>query len=140
MTKKIKRRAVSPNQREANRKFWKAVVDRYENRPAGTTLQAFCRREQLRSSTLLQWRRKFREATLDPDQSISSVPASPRIGTESSRPGLTDWVPIHLITSRPEGEGSLPRLEILTPDGFTVRLPDSSLLGEAMIALRKVSC
>jgi transposase-like protein len=49
----------------SKREFWRAIVDRYDNRAAGVTLEAFCRREDVNASTMFQWRRRFQAEAED---------------------------------------------------------------------------
>ncbi len=98
----------------SKREFWRAIVDRYDNRSAGMTLEEFCRSEGVNASTMFQWRRRFQAETKK----------------------VEPFVRVHLAEPEPIDDG----VEILTPDGFTIRLPNQSQLAGAMRILRDASC
>ena len=97
----------------SKREFWRAIVDRYDNRAAGVTLEAFCRREGVNASTMFQWRRRFQAAA------------------NLSAP----FVRVHVAEPEFVDEG----VEVITPDGFTIRLTSRKELGDAMRILRDAS-
>jgi hypothetical protein len=77
------------------------------------TLEAFCRREGVNASTMFQWRRRFHS---EPDN-------------------VEPFVRIHVAEPEPV-EGVV---EVITPDGFTIRLTSRKELGDAMRILRDAS-
>jgi transposase-like protein len=108
----------------SRQEYWRAAVDRYDRRAEGVTLEEFCRREDVNASTMFLWRRRFQTEAENVESFVRVHLAEP----ESVDEGVED-------------EGVVDGgVEIVTPDGFTIRLTSREELGETMRILRDASC
>ena len=98
----------------SRREYWRAAVDRYDRRAEGVTLEEFCRREDVKASTMFLWRRRF----------------------QAEAENVEPFVRVHLAEPESVDEG----VEIVTPDGFTIRLTSREELGATMRILRDAAC
>jgi hypothetical protein len=116
-------------------RFWREVLRRQGK--SGRSVREFCRGEGLKESAFYFWKRTIAER----DREKSSSGRKPktrrraRVGQRRKATVAATFMPLSIV-------GETPRLEIVAPDGWQVRVPDginAQTLSDAIAALRQAS-
>ena len=106
---------------EEKERFWRDVVERHAQ--SGLGVREFCRAEDVSEPSFYGWRRTLRQR----DQENAFL--EPSCAPEEQESGN------HVVTQAVGSEESKPHIEIVTPDGWCIRVPpefDSEALEEVL--------
>jgi hypothetical protein len=128
---------------EQKERFWRRALRRQAG--CGTSVREFCRREALKESAFYFWKRTIAQRDrqkLGSPRSAKKTSGKRRAASANGKRGngkavraAATFMPLKLL-------GEKPRLEMLSPDGWQVRVPegvDSQALCEVVAALRSVA-
>ncbi len=116
-------------------RFWRDVLRRHGK--SGLSVREFCRTEGLKESAFYFWKRTIAERDREKKSGGTPAQAKARRKKKQSRkaPAATTatFMPLAVV-------GETPRLEIVAPDGWQVRVPDgvnAQTLCDVVAALRQ---
>jgi transposase-like protein len=119
------------NKRSAEKEaFWRKVLQQYQK--SGLSIREFCRRKGITEPSLYAWRKEIRKRDAERDVTNEHVHAR----------GRQTLIPVEIVDADGSrlihGQPSSPPLELLTPNGFTLRFPqhiDPRQLGHLVSAI-----
>ena len=118
---------MAKNKRSAEKEaFWRNVLRRHQK--SGLSIRDFCRRNGISEPSLYAWRKEIRK------RDVTNEPVHPT--------GHQTLIPVEIVDADGSrlihGQQSSPPLELLTPNGFTLRFPqhiDPRQLGHLVSAI-----
>jgi hypothetical protein len=133
MSAKPPRRRRDP----AKEKHWRRIIQRHQT--SGLSVHAFCEREGLKDGNFLWWRRELSRRDREKTTALPSSAAE-----ESTKPSAAPvFLPVRVVEAIGEPSRPITPIEILLPDGPTVRVPagfDPRTLGDILAVLGGRRC
>jgi len=123
--------ATQPDLRKQQR--WLEQLRRWQG--SGLTVRAYCLRHQLSEASFYAWKRTLQQRGLLPNIS------APR--SSSGRDGAVGQTPLFLAVAVPAANASKTGLDLVLPDGLTVRVAtgfDTATLRQLLALLREPTC
>ena len=99
-------------------RFWRGVLRRH--RKSGLSVREFCRGEDLKESAFYFWKRTIAERDREKTSAKRSAKLEGRSSSGRRKSGTkttATFMPLSIV-------GEAPRLEIVAPNGWQVRVPD----------------
>src|SRR5512135_1626297 len=121
----------------AKEKLWRRIIRRHQD--SGLSVRAFCEREGLKDFNFLRWRREL--SRRDREKSTAILNSSAKESTAPSP--LSVFLPVRVVDVGVEQARPTMPIEILLPDGPTVRVPvgfDPRTLGDVLAVLGGRRC
>jgi hypothetical protein len=130
--------SAKPRRRDpAKEKHWRGIIQRHQS--SGLSVHAFCEREGLKVANLHWWRRELNRR--DRDKTTSHPRPSAQPSTPPSVPPV--FLPVRVVETTVEPSRLTIPIEILLPEGPTVRVPvgfDRRTLGDILAVLEGRRC
>src|SRR5512135_1179765 len=121
----------------AKEKHWRRIFRRHQR--SGLSVHAFCEREGLKDGNFLWWRRELNRR--DREKTTSHPNSSDKAVTPPSVSPV--FLPVRVVDAGIEPARLTTPIEILLPDGPTVRVPvgfDPQTLGDILAVLEGRRC
>jgi hypothetical protein len=121
----------------AKEKHWRRIIRRHQT--SGLSVHAFCEREGLKGCNFLWWRRELNRR--DREKATALLNSSAK---ETTKPSTSPvFLPVRVVETIVEQSRPSTPIEILLPDGPTVRVPagfDPRTLGDILAVLGGRPC
>ena len=104
---------ANSNRSAEKESFWRLAIE--EHRRSGLTVRSFCEREGVSEASFYAWRKEIKKR--DTNTAFAA-------GEDATNGGSQKLIPVDVVDVLSNCDSSsLPTVEVLTPSGFTLRVP-----------------